>query len=311
MFCYPKISSLKLSNKNNLNSDGFTLLELLMAVAVMGITSSTISFAVSSMITSNQSLAKEQNRRVEVSRAMDLIANDIRTSEIKSGRTLPTGVSNPVLDMDTVVSATSCVDRIVYSIKSSVSGEIGPNVLYRYGRIPGQNGILDCGSTNSPRNVAIADGISTNNSIANITASITETTCSSPAVSSPASPPTGVNGFYSCVSDNQASIALFSKLSPTKTYVINRTVTSGFIPDVPTAASTATDGCTVPPLVGTGTPKTKTGAEIDISTNTLISNGIDLEPSVAFVDANRPVLSQNPQPGTKLPCGKGLVTYTY
>ncbi len=295
MPCYSKIFILKFLKKSHPLA-GFTLIELLMAISVMGITASLVSYGASSMITSNQNLSTEQNRRLEVSRALDLIANDLRISEIKSGRTLPSGVGgNLVLDMD--IASGTCTDRIIYSIQASSSGEIGPNVVYRYGRIANQNGTLDC--TDTPRNVAIADGVSLNN---NITSPI----CN--AQSLPTSPASGVNGFYSCVSDNQASIAIFSKLNSTKTYGINRLVTTGFIPDVPTS----TNDCTVPDLsAGTATPKTQAQAETAINTTSnLRSNGINLEPSTA-VAASRPVLSQMPQPGTKIPCGRGLVTYTY
>ncbi len=296
MSYYLKIFIRKFPNQNY-TSAGFTLIELLMAISIMGITASLISYGISSMITSNQNLSTEQNRRVEASRALDLIANDVRISEIKSGRTSPSGSGvggNLVLDMD--IASGTCLDRIIYSIQASSSGEIGPNVVYRYGRIPDGNGTINCGDV--PRNVAIADGISINN--------IEPPTCN--ATSLPASPATGINGFYSCVSDNQASIAIFSKLSITKTYGINRLVTSGFIPDIPTI----TDDCTVPDLsVGAPTPKTKAEAETAISTTTnLLFNGINIEQSTAAV-AGRPVLSQMPQPGTAIPCAKGLVTYTY
>lgn len=294
MSYYLKIFIRKFPNQNY-TSAGFTLLELLMAISIMGITASLISYGISSMITSNQNLSTEQNRRVEVSRAMDLIANDVRISEIKSGLNLPTGVGGSlVLAMD--IASGACLDRIFYSIKANSSGEIGPNVMYRYGRIPDRDGIINC--SDAPRNVAIADGISINN--------IEPPICN--ATSLPTSPATGINGFYSCVSDNQASIAIFGKLSITKTYGINRLVTSGFIPDIPTT----TNDCAVPDLsVGAPTPKTKAEAETAINITTkLLSNGINIEQSTAAV-AGRPVLSQMPQPGTKIPCTKGLVTYTY
>lgn len=203
----------------------------------------------------------------------------------------------------TIFSGT-CKDRIIYSIKPSVNTEsIGPNVLYRYGRLSNSDGKIanpDGTCNSAPVNVQIADAIASN-----IT---TPTTCNPPAVIS------GANGFYSCVSDNQLSIALFSKLSNTKTYGINRTVNSGFFP----TTATTTNDCIVPNLTSTSTNPTDANTAIGNATRIdttidnsafankyLLHNGINLESGGATV------LSQNPLPGAQLPCGRGLVTYTY
>jgi prepilin-type N-terminal cleavage/methylation domain-containing protein len=308
-----KTSILKLSTHRNCNSAGFTLIELLVSIVIMGLVSSFISYAVGSMITSNQSLAKEQNRRVEASRAIDLIANDVRISTIQPSTTsAPSGVTGTIV-LDLLISSGSVVDgsstvsacsdstknRIVYLIKPSTSGsEIGPNVLYRYGLVAGSNGKINCADTLPTDNgYPIADAI--NNAVT------TPVTCNTPAVFRSSS------GFYSCTSDNQVSIALFSKLSSTKTYGINRTINSGFIPSTPTA----TEDCTVPDLTSSAatanTPSLANDAIRDatpVTTTTftpkLLSNGINIE------NGSR-VQNQSPLPGAKLACGKGLVTYTY
>jgi prepilin-type N-terminal cleavage/methylation domain-containing protein len=300
MFCYMKISKLKLSSHDRDAVAGFTMIELLVSIAVMGITASLVSYGIGTMISSNQNLAKEQNRRVEASRALDMITADVKLSRIQSARTLPSGVSGTlVLDMD-LVTGTICTDatknRIIYTIQASGSDEIGPNVVYRYGLISGSDGTIDC-TGGTPVNTPIADAITITNSISNIIAP----TCNSPAVSTPSSPPTGVNGFYSCVSDNQVSVVLFSKLSNTKIYGVNRTINSGYIPDVPTA----TNDCDVPDLGVGSTPKSPTDANTAISNANLLYNGINLEVS------GTQVLSQTPPSGTKIACNKGLVTYTY
>jgi prepilin-type N-terminal cleavage/methylation domain-containing protein len=307
-----KKSRLKLSDRQH-PSAGFTLLELLAAIAIMGLVSSFISYAVSSMITSNQNLAKEQNRRVEASRALDLIATDLQISQIVPA-TLPTGATSgavAVLSMDIVTGActtpNTAKNRITYLIKTvpaSSTTEIGPNVVYRHGLISGANGTIDCTQSLPTGNGdAIADAIAIG--------TIALPTCTSPTGR------IGSNGFYSCgvnISVNtttkkptepaipqQVSIALFSKLSNTKTAGINRTVASGYIPDT---ATPPTD-CSVPDLTSTSKTPTAANTLITAAGTTLLYNGINIE------SGGTRVLTQNPLPGAKLPCSKGLVTYTY
>jgi prepilin-type N-terminal cleavage/methylation domain-containing protein len=339
MFYHPKKFRLKLSTRKY-PSAGFTLIELLMAIVVMGVVSSFISYALSSMINSNQNLAKEQNRRVEVSRALDLIANDLEISQIVPA-TLPTGVTGatPVLSMDIIKGActtpNTAKNRISYYIKTvptTSTSQLGPNVIYRHGLISRSdprdpantppylttNGKIDCSdSLPTGDGDAIADAI-------DIGTTISQPTCISPAVSN------GTTGFYSCgVNINvnasnipteptipqQVSIALYTKLSNTKTYGLNRTFTSGYVPDT----TTTTNDCTVPDLTSsTSTANTLTlandairdAARVTASTandalaNKLLGNGINIE-------GGGTVITQNPLPGAKIPCGKGLVTYTY
>lgn len=306
MFYHTKIFRLKLSNKNNRDSDGFTLIELLMAIVVMGLTASAISFAVNSMMSSNQKLATEQNRRVEASRAIDLIANDVQISKIVSISTPPSGRAaistltpavqgTPVLDMDVISStAGTCADRIIYSVAPITTGQIGPNVLYRYGRISNANGTLDC--TTDIVSTQIADAISINN--------LRPPECN--AVSTPAANST--LGFYSCVNSTQASdtqqvsIALFSKLSSSKTYGVNRTVISGVVTD-PTATST---DCVVPTLVNTTVSAlTDPPTAFAPPSSSLFYHRINLDLGGSQVTA------QTPSADSKLLCNKGLVSYTY
>jgi prepilin-type N-terminal cleavage/methylation domain-containing protein len=324
MFCNPKKFRLKLSDRKQ-PSAGFTLLELLMGIVVMGLVSSFISYAVSSMINSNQNLAKEQNRRVEVSRALDIIANDLENSQIVPA-TLPTGVTGatPVLSMDIIKGActtpNTAKNRISYYIKTvptTSTSQLGPNVIYRHGLVSGTTSRIDCAeSLPTGDGDAIADAIDIS--------TISPPTCISPAVSN------GTTGFYSCgVNINvdasnipteptipqQVSIALYTKLSNTKTYGLNRTFASRYVPDT----ATTTNDCTVPDLTSStstsrtpdlantairdATPVTASAANTALA-NKLLRNGISIE-------GGGTVITQNPLPGAKIPCGKGLVTYTY
>jgi prepilin-type N-terminal cleavage/methylation domain-containing protein len=89
-----KTFRLKLFAPDCHTASGFTLIELLASIAIMGMTASFISFALSSIVSSNQNLGKEQNRRVEASRAVRIqveergmregIANSQEWAEIAS-----------------------------------------------------------------------------------------------------------------------------------------------------------------------------------------------------------------------------------
>ncbi|MCY7335517.1 MAG: type II secretion system GspH family protein [Chamaesiphon sp.] len=287
-------------------SAGFTLVELLVAIAITGIVSTMISYAIGSMVSSNQKLGVEQSRRVEISRALELISTDIQIAQvINPAATVQAAITasnsanafnparnsldTPVLYLELPKTCSGVPERVIYSIRAKSAGEqrFGPNIIYRYGRIANENGNIDCASTPVP-SAAIADAITA----ANITP-----TCSSRAINS------GTNGFYSCVSDNQASIAIFGAVSSANTYALNRIVKSGFVPPVPTAS----DDCTVPDLLTT--PKTPSEANTTILTPSLPYKGLSAA-GIATTGGST-VISQTPSAGSKIPCLKGLVTYTY
>jgi prepilin-type N-terminal cleavage/methylation domain-containing protein len=324
MFYYLKKSHLKRSD-NHHSSQGFTLIEVLMAIVIMGFTASAISYALSWMLNSNQNLTKEQNRRVEATRALDLIAGDIRMSRVAalddtSRPALPSGITGTVvLDMDIVsgpirelgvdipnptMCATAQKNRIVYSIKA-VNNQ---NILYRHGLISNPNGKIDCDG-----NLQIDDGdlIADNVSIANSTLTIPAPTCGS------ATAP-GTDGFYSCQDDNKVSIALYvatkstrsstGTYTNTKTYGITRNIISG---DTISALPSTVELCAVPNILGQATSTANTNITntkfASTSTTNLIPNAIRID----VASSNTTVLTQNPSPNTRILCDRGLVTYTY
>ena len=202
----------------------------------------------------------------------------------------------------TTTTATILNERVIYSIKAksdddrSDDGRVGPNILYRYGRISNEDDSL-CGAT-TIENTPIAD---------RIIAAKTPPSCIAPATT----PATVINkseanGFYSCVSDNQASIALFAELSDRQDnltsanaliYGEHRTITSEAI--VTPATSTS---CEVPDLLK---PEiAPSAAEGKLATAQLSYTGI-------AVTGGSVVVSQSPSAGTKIPCNKSLVTYAY
>ncbi len=317
-YCLKKVN-LKRVSKSDF-SQGFTLIELLMAIAIMAVTASAITYALSWMLTSNQNLDKEQSRRVEATRALDLITSDIRISNVVdpagTSRTAPTGVTGTVvLDMDMEsapilgeVAPTACAtpakNRIVYSVKTDANGH---NILYRHGLVSNSDGKIDCSKLlQTTDGDKIADALA----ISNINQTIPVPSCG--LTTAP-----GTVGFYACKSANKISLAVYvatqraknaaGNYVNTKTYGTSRTIVSG--ESIPALASSV-ELCSVPTIIG----DTKTVADGDIgntkstdTTKNLIPNAIKLN----FDNSANTVLTQIPSPNTQIPCDGGLVTYTY
>ena len=354
-----KVSKLNQFNQTD-RSAGFTLIELLVSISIMGIVSALVGTGITFMVSSNQKLAAAQSRRVEVSHALDVISYDIRKAEnVNGNQNSPTPATDINAAIQTSINNTNPTDgegrlddgstllwnsgftpvlflkisivcsdnkivheRVIYSTRAKTPGDgrVGPNVLYRYGRIADENDSIPCSyntATNTvviapPLNVPIAD---------NIITAATPPTCSYPtATPVPAATPAGANGFYSCVSDNQVSIALFAELSNRRDnltnpliYGDNRTITSGSITSTATVAggsvatATTSDDCEVPDLLTT--PKTPSEANMTILTESLPYKGLSYA-GIATTGGST-VISQTPSARSKIPCKKGLVTYTY
>ena len=363
-----KVSKLNQFNHTDNVSAGFTLIELLVSMSIMGIVFALVGTGITFMVTSDQKLAAAQSRRVEVSHALDLISYDIRKAENVNGRqnyTESGGVRTPAPAATVTAAITAsgepalappldlsvytpvlflkisivCNDntivneRVIYSTKAKTTspndGRVGPNILYRYGRLTNEEDKIPCSKDSTgtvvvadPVNVPIADNITP---LTPITPTPLTPACESPAASTsapftpvafaptaPTDPARRISkGFYTCVSDNQVSISLFAALSNSSLiYGDNRTITSGAVTNTATVVggsattSTAADiNCTVPDLLTT--PKTPSEANTAIKTNSSLSYaGI---PTTGGTN----VVSQTPSAGSKIPCNKGLVTYTY
>jgi prepilin-type N-terminal cleavage/methylation domain-containing protein len=301
-----KISKLHLLPIKHQSSAGFTIIELLVSIAIVGVTSSLISYAVGSMISSNQNLGKEQNRRVEITRALDLIVRDIKSSTVSPVSGLSSDlpiIGTPILSLQLIDSPCSGAEayknRIVYSIQSQPATNktaLGPNVLYRSGLITTADGTLDCSSSADP--TPIADAVSLGTMIA--------PSCGpTPAIPDDKFYSTGANGFYSCVNDNQVTVAILTKFSGNKIYGVSQTANSSSAIVIP---ETEPESCTVPRLIE-GKPGeaalSPDAAQAAVTNNRLRYYRINTE------SGGTKVLTQTPLAGSKLPCDKGLVIYTY
>ena len=313
---------MKISKSNRFNytdntSAGFTLIELLASISIMGIVSALVGTGINFMISSNQRLAAAQSRRVEVSQALEVISYDIRRAGNVNGTQNTTPATSiaaaitasvsstaagagslgstwdssytPVLflNISIVCNGTTIIpERVIYStkVKGTNDGRVGPNILYRYGRIADKDDNIGC--SDLPVNEPIVD---------NITTAATTPTCS-------LSTSAGANGLYTCISDTQVSIALFAKLNGSLIYGDNRTITSGTIASI-TQGSLVTNPptnneCTVPAL-----------SAISSAPSALIARGLSY--SAIPITGGSTVITQTPLADSLIPCSTGLVTYTY
>lgn len=228
-------------------SDGFTLVELLVAMSITTIVVGLTGFGVVA-ITQNTNKAKiETERRVELNRALDFIADEVRQAKpiaTNASANLATVASDFSLTFDTPVKTRVPVltlqipgvaQRVIYYIapKSTNSVWLGPNVVYRWGP-----NFTDDGEYSNPT--------SPSSWTYEPLADLFVNTAPSSTPSCPGwslNPPSGsITGFYACVDPNGriADIHLRGKL--TDTYGTSRppfeVSTKAFArPDTPTFAT--------------------------------------------------------------------------
>ncbi|HCF29761.1 MAG TPA: hypothetical protein DEV81_21740 [Cyanobacteria bacterium UBA11049] len=212
------------------SSGGFTLIELMIAMALTTIVVTAAGFGLVSMTDSNKKAEAKTQRRIETSRASDFMMNEIRmarrintTTNITSTASDAVTASNTatafspslgstgtiVLYLEIPLPPTTCggspgptFDRVVYDIRSSTNTWLSPRTINRYGRIPGNDGTIDPCS-NPVASEALVDSISDTN---------INPTCTSPAVLS------GAGGFYACVNGQMVNLYLRSKVTSTENY---------------------------------------------------------------------------------------------
>lgn len=127
-----------LSHQNK--SDGFTLVELMVAILITSIIVSVTGWGVVALTQKNKVQKAETERRVELNRALDFIADEVRQAKpiaTNASANLSTVASNfssssktPVLTLQ-IPGVSQRV--IYYYLTSSTSSWLGPNVVYRWG----------------------------------------------------------------------------------------------------------------------------------------------------------------------------------
>jgi prepilin-type N-terminal cleavage/methylation domain-containing protein len=199
-------------------NEGFTLIELLVATSIMSIVVTLAGFGVVAMLQQNKTAASESDRRANLNRALDYIANEVRTAKsikttantgdnltLPSGFNIPSGTYGLVLTFPDADTDPSNDIKSVYflapSDKDSTCNKTTslwqcPFAIFR------ANGTYTSGST-IPANtgVMLVDGLK---------APTTTPSCTDVSV--------GTSGFYGCISNNrQVVLSLYGKLTETGT----------------------------------------------------------------------------------------------
>jgi prepilin-type N-terminal cleavage/methylation domain-containing protein len=217
------------------SSAGFTLIELMIAMALTTIVVSAAGFGLVTMTNSNKKAEAATQRRIELSRASDFIMDEIRMARRINTTNSTTTAGDAVVASNTATAfspslgstgtivlyleiplpPTTCggspgptFDRVVYDIRSSTGTSwLSPRTINRYGRIPRNDGTIDPCSNPQPSE-ALVDSISDSN----INTATNPIPCASPAVLS------GTEGFYACANGRMVDIYLRSKVPQSEDY---------------------------------------------------------------------------------------------
>ncbi|PSB04043.1 hypothetical protein C7B64_05775 [Merismopedia glauca CCAP 1448/3] len=208
--------------KNHRSSAGFTLLELVIA-ASLTLISMTVAGSGLFFLTQNNKVAKsETERRVELNRATDFIADEIRQAQpTTSVKPIDTNASanlstaaptfnstgkTPVL----VLKIPNVSERVIYYVAAKPTGSpwFGPNIVYRWGPSLGPNGQY----TNATSPASWSDTTTLKHGKPLVDSIVNTAPSTTPACPSgwTLNPPSGsVTGFYACV-DSTGKIASFN-----------------------------------------------------------------------------------------------------
>ena len=132
---------LEIFSKNK-SCTGFTLIELLIAAALTGVVVTGAGFGMVSMLNANKQANSQNKRRIELNRALDFIADEIRQARAinrvsapvasqPSSTTVEPGTVQPILELE----LPNIDQPIVYQIAQPKNGSVwlGPRVIYRWG----------------------------------------------------------------------------------------------------------------------------------------------------------------------------------
>lgn len=191
-------------------SNGFTLVELLVAILLTSILITATGWGVVAITQNDKKAKAETDRRVELNRALDFISDEVRQAKpiaTNASANLDTVASNfssssktPVLTLQ--IPGVS--QRVIYYIASSSSTSwLGPNIVYRWG--PNFNSDGTYSNPTTPANWTYEP---LSDLIVN---TATTPTCPNNWTLNPSS---GITGFYACIdpSGRIADIHLRGKL---------------------------------------------------------------------------------------------------
>jgi prepilin-type N-terminal cleavage/methylation domain-containing protein len=220
---------LKFIKSNHAADKGFTLIEILVAAAIMSIVVTLAGTAFVALLQQNQKAKAESDRRTNLNRALDYMANEIRMARIiqvvtpspsstsTPATTIPSGTGVLRLAIPYTTSSGTSYYDVVYYISNSSNGWENPNSINRYSNVPlpvpptptPSPSPLTSVPTPSPAdNYFLVDGIKAPSS--------GTPTCPTPTPApTPANQLVGSNGFYACIysGGKKVDLYLYGKLS--------------------------------------------------------------------------------------------------
>lgn len=117
--------------ENSSYSKGFTLVELLVAVAITGIVVTAAGFGLVTILQANKKAEAQTERRMDLNRALDYIADDIKESSSATTEH-PSGWGIPSNTYTLVLFLTKPDSKVAYYTRSDSGVEWrGPQVIYR------------------------------------------------------------------------------------------------------------------------------------------------------------------------------------
>lgn len=189
------------SLSNQKASDGFTLVELLVAIVITSIVITATGFGVVAITQNDKKAKAETERRVELNRALDFIADEVRQAKpiaTDASANLSTVAPDfnssgktPILTLQ----IPNIPQRVIYYIAPKATGSawLGPNVVYRWG----PNFKAD-GTYNYPTTPPTTPANWTYEPLADLivnTTPILTPTCPTGTLN----PSSGITGFYACI----------------------------------------------------------------------------------------------------------------
>jgi len=197
------------------SSAGFTLIELLVAASITTVVVGASGYGLVSIMSANRTASAQTDRRMELNRALDFMADEVRQTNAINRIAAP--VASKPASMTTVEAGTvqsilvleipTLVQPVVYHIAQPQSSTpwLGPRAIYRWGPGLDNNGNYNSTWTNEPLVDLIEDEQPSPNPV-----------CSNHWTPSPNAP--ARKGFYACIDPTRriAELHLLGKV--TKAY---------------------------------------------------------------------------------------------
>lgn len=312
--------------KNRNSTAGFTLIELLVAIAITTIVVSFTGWGVVAITQRNKQEKAETERRVELNRALDFIADEVRqakpiaTNASANLSTVAKGFDSSGKTPILTLQIPGVSQRVIYYLQSASSPWLGPNVIYRWGPNFDSNGQYTNASNEPPAGCSSFSACNSQNWSGEPLVDQIVNTAPSPTPSCPTdwtiNPSSGSTGFYACVdpSGRIVDIRLRGRLTDAygnsrtplevSTKAFARPYTSTFTTSTATNASsgtvTITQSSTAYFEVLGGSMDCPGVGQIPTTTTINVTAPGGTTPSPTSVSSSTKTLNVSANPGTKI-----------